>query len=154
LENPMKTRLTLITALTAGAALTLAGCGSSFEDSRDLYEELRVEIGCDTVDSDDFDSYMEGEVADGFPAFDIVEGECTSGDEDFSIIAVVPHDVKGTEFLDALQAEDTQAYGVDGGKWVVLVDGTDEEDLEFAQTVKDTVGGSVVELTESGVEKV
>src|SRR5699024_7920675 len=81
-RDPMKTRHALTTALAAGAALTLAGCGGgSYDDSRDLYEELRVEIGCDTVDSDDFDSYMEGEVADGFPAFDTVEGECQAGDD-------------------------------------------------------------------------
>ena len=68
----MKTRHALTTALAAGAALTLAGCGGSYDDSRDLYEELRVEIGCDTVDSDDFQSYTEGELTDGFPAFDAV----------------------------------------------------------------------------------
>ena len=56
----MKTRHALTTALAAGAALTLAGCGGSYDDSRDLYEELRVEIGCDTVDSDDFQSYKIG----------------------------------------------------------------------------------------------
>lgn len=150
----MKTRHALITALTAGAALTLAGCGGSYDDSRDLYEELRVEIGCDTVDSDDFDSYMEGEVADGFPAFDAVEGDCELSDDSYSIAAVVPHEVKGKEFLEAMQSEGTEAYAVDGGKWVVIVDGNDEEDLEFAQSVEDTVGGTVVELTGSGVEKV
>ena len=45
----MTTRRLLTTALAAGAALSLAGCGSSYDDSRDLYEELRVEMGCDTV---------------------------------------------------------------------------------------------------------
>ena len=40
-----------------------------------------MEIGCDTVeDSDDFQSYMEGELTDGFPAFDAVEGDCQLGD--------------------------------------------------------------------------
>ena len=150
----MKTRHALIIALTAGAALTLAGCGGSYDDSRDLYEEMRVEIGCDTVDSDDFDSFMEGEVADGFPAFDVVEGECESSDDSYSVIAAVPHDIKGKEFLEAMQTEGTEAYGVDGGKWVVLVDGNDEEDLEFVEAVQDTLGGTVVELTGSGVEKV
>src|SRR5699024_1197003 len=109
-RDPMKTRHALTTALAAGAALTLAGCGG----------------GCDTVDSDDFDSYMEGEVADGFPAFDTVEGECQAGDDSVSIAAVVPHDVKGEEFLEAMGEQDSEGYAVQSGKWVVLVDGTDE----------------------------
>src|SRR5699024_11349683 len=98
-ETPMQTRQILTTALAAGAALTLAGCGGSYDDSRDLYEELRVEIGCDTVGSDDFQSFMDGEVSDGIPAFDTVEGNCQLGDDSFSVAAVVPHDVKGKEFL-------------------------------------------------------
>ena len=151
----MKTRHALTTALAAGAALTLAGCGGgSYDDSRDLYEELRVEIGCDTVDSDDFDSYMEGEVADGFPAFDTVEGECQAGDDSVSIAAVVPHDVKGEEFLEAMAEQDSEGYAVQSGKWVVLVDGTDEEDLAFADAAQEELGGKVVHFSAAGVEKV
>ena len=150
----MKTRHALTTALAAGAALTLAGCGGSYDDSRDLYEELRVEIGCDTVDSDDFESYMEGELTDGFPAFDAVEGDCQLVDDSFSVAAVVPHDVKGSEFLEAMGEEGTESYAVQSGKWVLLVDGTDEEDLGFAEAVQDELGGKVVEVSESGVEKV
>ena len=150
----MKTRHALTTALAAGAALTLAGCGGSYDDSRDLYEELRVEIGCDTVDSDDFDSYMEGEVADGFPAFDTVEGECQAGDDSVSIAAVVPHDVKGEEFLEAMGEQDSEGYAVQSGKWVVLVDGTDEEDLAFADAAQEELGGKVVHFSAAGVEKV
>ena len=150
----MKTRHALLTALTAGAALALAGCGSSYDDSRDLYEEMRVEIGCDTVDSDDFDSFMEGEIADGVPAFDAVEGECSSGDESFEVLAAVPHDVKGKEFLEAMEGDTEDMLAVDGGKWVVLVDGDDEEDQEFAEAVQDALGGTVVAFTASGIEKV
>lgn len=150
----MKTRHILTTTLAAGAALTLAGCGSSYDDSRDLYEELRVEIGCDTVDSDDFQSFMEGEVSDGFPAFDTVEGDCQLGDDSISVAAVVPHDAKGSEFLEAMGEEDTEAYAVQSGKWVLLVDGTDEEDLAFAETAADELGGKVVEISASGVQKI
>ena len=150
----MKTRHTLTAALAAGAALTLAGCGGSYDDSRDLYEELRVEIGCDTVDSDDFDSYMEGEVADGFPAFDTVEGDCQLGDDNVSIAAGVPHDVKGEEVLEAMAEQDSEGYAVQSGKWVVLVDGTDQEDLAFADAAQEELGGKVVHFSGSGVEKV
>ena len=150
----MQTRQILTTALAAGAALTLAGCGSSYDVSRDLYEELRVEIGCDTVGSDDFQSFMDGEVSDGIPAFDTVEGDCQLGDDSFSVAAVVPHDVKGKEFLEAMAEEDTEAYAVQSGKWALLVDGTDEEDLEFAETAADELGGKVVQVSPSGVEKV
>ena len=150
----MTTRRLLTTALAAGAALSLAGCGSSYDDSRDLYEELRVEIGCDTVDSDDFESFIEGEMADGFPAFDAVDGECQLGDDSLSVATVVPHDVKGAEFLEAMGQEGTEAYAVQSGKWAVLVDGTDEEELAFAEAVQDELGGKVVAVSESGAEKV
>ena len=149
----MKTRHALITALTAGAALALAGCGGSYDDSRDLYEEMRVEIGCDTVDSDDFDSFMEGEVAGGVPAFDAVEGECSSGDESFEVLAVVPHDVKGKDFLESMQADAEDMLAVDGGKWVVLVEGDDEEDQAFTESVQDALGGTAVAFTEGSIEK-
>lgn len=113
-----------------------------------------MEIGCDTIDSDDFDSYMEGEVADGFPAFDTVEGDCQLGDDDVSIAAVVPHDVNGEDFLEAMGAQDSDGYAVQSGKWVVLVDGTDQEDLAFAKAAKDELGGKVVHFSGAGVEKV
>ena len=150
----MKTRHALTTALAGAATFALAGCGGSFDDSRDLYEELRTEIGCDTVDSDDFDSFMEGEVADGIPAFDVVDGDCKLGDDDISVAAVVPHDVKGEEFLDALAQEESEGYAVLSSKWVVIVDGTDEEDLAFAEAVKEELGGKVVSVANGVVEKV
>ena len=150
----MKTRYALTTALAGAAALALTGCGGSFDDSRDLYEQLRTEIGCDTVDSDDFDSFMEGEVADGFPAFDAVNGDCKLGDEDISVLAVVPHDVKGEEFLEATGQQDSEGYAVHTAKWAVLVEGTDEEDLAFVNAVKEELGGKVVSFSPSGVEKV
>ncbi len=148
----MKTQHVLTASLVAGAALALSGCGGSYDDSRDVYEELRVEIGCDTVDSDDFESFMEGEVADGFPAFDAVSGYCQQGDEEFSVLAVVPpHDVNGEEFLEALSQEDSgEGFAVQSRKWVVVIDGDDEEDRQFADTVKDELGGKVVAFSENG----
>ena len=50
--------------------------------------------------------------------------------------------------------EGTESYAVQSAKWVLLVDGTDEEDLGFAEAVQDELGGKVVEVSESGVEKV
>lgn len=150
----MNIRHTLATALAAGTVLALSGCGSSFDDSRDLYEQLRVEVGCDTVDSDDFESFMDGEVADGIPAFDVVEGECKNGDDDISIAAVAIHDAKGSEFLEAMGAEDAEGYAVQSSKWVVMIDGTDEEDLAFAETAKDALGGTVVAFSANGVNKI
>lgn len=151
----MKTQHVLTASLVAGAALALSGCGGSYDDSRDVYEELRVEIGCDTVGSDDFESFMEGEVADGFPAFDAVSGYCQQGDEEFSVLAVVPHDVNGEEFLEALSQEDSgEGFAVQSRKWVVVIDGDDEEDRQFADTVKDELGGKVVAFSENGVKKV
>src|SRR5690625_7699308 len=97
---------------------------------------------------------MEGELTDGFPAFDAVEGDCQLGDDSFSVAAVVPHDVKGKEFLEAMAEEDTEAYAVQSGKWALLVDGTDEEDLEVAETAADERGGKVDQGTPRGAERV
>ncbi|MGO1975755.1 hypothetical protein [Brachybacterium tyrofermentans] len=150
----MKTRYTLTAALTCTAALALSGCGGSFDDSRELYEQLRTEIGCDTVDSDDFESFMEGELSDSFPAFDVVDGDCTLGDEDLSVSAVVPHDVKGEEFLEAMVAEESEGYAVHSAKWVVLLEGIDEENLEFAEAVHEELGGKIVTFSAAGVVEV
>ncbi|MGY5764266.1 hypothetical protein ACXET9_03565 [Brachybacterium sp. DNPG3] len=150
----MRIRPALCTALAAGTVLVLSGCGGSYDDSRDVYEEMRVKIGCDTVDSSDFTSYMEGEVTDDFPAFDTVEGYCQLGDDEVSVAAVVPHDVKGKEFLEAMNAEGFEGYAVQSGGWVVLIDGTDREDYSFAEAVQDELGGTAMRSTESGVEKI
>src|SRR5699024_6857872 len=114
----------------------------------------RVEIGCDTVDSDDFDSYMEGEVAGGFPAFDTVEGECQAGDDSVSIAAAVPHDVKGEGCLEAMGGRASAGYAGQSGKLVVLVDGTAEGALAFADAAQEGLGGKVVHFSAAGVEKV
>ncbi|GAA1303477.1 MAG: hypothetical protein ACTIA5_03245 [Brachybacterium tyrofermentans] len=141
------------TAVTAGAALLLAGCGGgSYDDSRDLYEELRVNFNCDTVDSDDFNSFMEGELTDGFPAFDVVDGDCQLEDDDsVTVSTVVPHDVKGKDFMEAFAEEnDEEGYGLLAKNWVILVDEDDPAVQEWLETVKDELGGELITLSGQG----
>ena len=141
------------TAITAGAALLLAGCGGgSYEDSRELYEELRVNFNCDTVDSDDFNSFMEGEWTDGFPAFDAVDGECQLGDDDsVSVSTVVPHDVKGKDFMEAFAVQNSEeGYGVLAKNWVILVEDDDPAVQEWLETVEDELGGELITLSGQG----
>ncbi|WP_193106357.1 hypothetical protein [Brachybacterium sp. FME24] len=141
--------------IVAGSSALLAGCGGgSYEDSRELYEELRADFHCEAVDSDAFQSFLEGELANGFPAFDVVEGECMVGDDDsISVSAVIPHDVKGDEFLSTLtEVDDTEGYALQSGKWVVLVDEQEPEVKEWLNSVKDELGGEVVAFTGGGDE--
>ena len=141
------------TVIMAGAGLLLAGCGGgSYDDSRELYEELRVNFNCDTVDSDDFQSFLEGELTDGFPAFDTVEGECRIGDNDsVDVAAVVPHEVKGKDFMEAFAEQNTtEGYGVLAKNWVILVDDDEPAVEEWLTSVEKELGGETITLSGNG----
>lgn len=166
------------TVLAAGAVLALAGCGASldspaspgspdssvspdsppsaasFDDAHDLYEQLRVEIGCESVESENSVSADEGEIAEGSPAFDLAAGYCTSGDDEAMVAAVVAEDGEGAELIEAMWAEDVEGYGVHAANWAVMTDRADDEDLAVAEHAQDLLGGELIAFSEDGVEKV
>jgi hypothetical protein len=149
----MRVSRTLVraSAATAGAALLLSGCGDSYEDSRELYAELQDDFECEALDGDAYGSFGEGELAPGFPAFDLAQGSCQQSGQDIEVQAVMPHDVSGKEFLDTLtEMDDTEGYAVQSKKWVVLIEDLDAEQEAFAKSVEDELGGKLVTLTGEG----
>ena len=136
-------------AMAAGAAVMLAGCGGgSYEDSRALYEELQGKVTCDSVESDAFSTYTEGELAESIPAFDVVAGGCALGDDDISVDAVVPHDVTGEEFLSAFAEKNSQeGYALVADNWILLVDEQEPEAKDWLTSTGEELGGEVVTIS-------
>lgn len=155
----MSLRHALPAVLAFGSVLALAGCGgattpaASFDSAHDLYEQLREEIGCETVDPENIASAKEGEVADGSPTFEMVAGHCTSGDDEVMVAAVVVEGGEGVDAVEAMSTEDVEGYAVHAANWAVATDKPDDEDRAFVEAAQDLLGGDIVTFSEDGVEK-